>query len=405
MARNLPLEETPSSSFLQQLTGDWHPLIEKPVPEHELLVTMHKSALPVLGFYLMLFFAGAIATLGLLANSAPTIIGAMIIAPLMSPIISFSFGIVVVDWQLINRSLFMLVTGIILVVALAFVTTEYLGLNIAGAEILGRSHPTLLDLGVAIAAGGAAAFAYTRHSIMNAIAGVAIAVALVPPLAVCGIGLSQGLSASADAGYAASEIGQYSGGASIAEGAALLFLTNLAGIVVTAGAVFAAHGYGHTTKAFLGLLAVAVASFGLLHPLGVSLYKLHVKSSVMSLIMSSRREIPRIYDENARVEAVSVRFNGDVVRVNIDVLESETQADKMQQKVQAFQSSLSQLLKRPVVVDVNLIAVPVHHFSAGGDAGSLSTKISDVVAPHDLDQDAAVKVKLTGAPVIQEEGK
>jgi uncharacterized hydrophobic protein (TIGR00271 family) len=405
MARNLPLEETPSSSFLQHLTGDWHPLIEKPVLEHELLVTMHKSALPVLGFYLMLFFAGAIATLGLLANSAPTIIGAMIIAPLMSPIISLSFGIVVVDWQLINRSLFMLVTGIVLVVALAFVTTEYLGLNIAGAEILGRSHPTLLDLGVAIAAGGAAAFAYTRHSIMNAIAGVAIAVALVPPLAVCGIGLSQGLSASADAGYAASEIGHYSGGASVAEGAALLFLTNLAGIVVTAGAVFAAHGYGHTTKALLGLLAVAVASFGLLHPLGVSLYKLHVKSSVMSLIMSNRRELPKFYDENARVEAVSVRFNGDVVKVNINVLESETQADKMQQKVQAFQSSLSQLLKRPVVVDVDLIAVPVLHFSAGGNAVSPSTKISDVAAPHDLDQDAAAKDKLTGAPVIQEEGK
>ncbi len=404
MARNLPLEGSPNSSFLRQLTGDWHPLVEDPIPEHELLVMMHKSALPVLGFYLMLFFAGAIATMGLLSNSAPTIIGAMIIAPLMSPIISLSFGIVVVDWPLINRSLFMLVTGIMLVVALAFFATDYLGLNIAGLEILGRAHPTLLDLGVAIAAGGAAAFAYTRHSIMNAIAGVAIAVALVPPLAVTGIGLSQGLNVSADVGYSASEIGIYSGGASIAKGAALLFLTNLAGIVVTAGAVFAAHGYGHTTKAVLGLLAVAVASFGILHPLGVSLYKLHVKSSVMSLIMSSRRDLPKLYDENARIEAVNVRFNDDVVEINIDVLESETEADKMQRKVEEFQKSLSKHLNRPVVVDVDLIPVPILHFSAGREVGS--AKVSDIATPRDPDQVPAEKDELSATPVImQEEGK
>ena len=404
MARNLPLDGSASPSFLRQLTGDWHPLIEEPVPEHELLVMMHKSALPVLGFYLMLSFAGVIATLGLLSNSAPTIIGAMIIAPLMAPIISLAFGIVVVDWQLINRSLLMLVTGIILVIGLGFIATEYLGLYIAGSEILGRAHPTLLDLGVAIAAGGAAAFAYTRHSIMNAIAGVAIAVALVPPLAVTGIGLSQGLHVSADVGFAASEIGTYSGGARIAKGAALLFLTNLAGIVVTAGAVFAAHGYGHRTKAVLGILAVAVASFGLLHPLGVSLYKLHVKSSVMSLVMSSRRELPRLYDANARVEAVNVRLNGNVVKVNIDVLEAETEAGKMQQKVDDFQRSLSEILNRPVIVDVDLIPVPILHFSAGREVGS--AKVSDVTAPHDLSQDTSDQGKLSVSPVkLQEEGK
>ena len=382
MARDLFLENSTRPSVLQRLTGDWHPLVEKPVPEYELLGLMHKSALPVLGFYLMLTFAGAIATLGLLANSAPTIIGAMIIAPLMSPIITFSFGIVVVDWQLINRSLFMLVTGIVLVVVLAFATTEYIGLNIAGSEILGRSHPTLLDLGVAIAAGGAAAFAYTRHSIMNAIAGVAIAVALVPPLAVCGIGLSQGLYASADVGYASTEIGRYSGGASIAEGAALLFATNLAGIVVTAGAVFVAHGYGETKKAVLGLVILAVASAGLLHPLGVSLYELHVKSSVLSLIVSSRRDLPKLYDENARVESVSVTMKGDVIHVNVNVMENEAEVDKMQEKVDRFQHSLSALLKRPVVVGVDLIPVPVRHFSAGNRLKSQEIELSNGDALH-----------------------
>jgi len=244
MNQDLPTMTSSTLSIWRHLTVDWKPLIEQPVTETDLDSIMHQAALPVLGYYLMLTFATAIATLGLLSNSAPTIIGAMIIAPLMSPIISLSYGIVVVDWQFMNRSLVMLVTGIILVVQLAFATTQVLGLRIAGSEILGRSHPTLLDLGVAIAAGGAAAFAYTRRSIMNAIAGVAIAVALVPPLAVCGIGVAQGLHASSDAGQSLSEITLYSGGDSIAKGAFLLFVTNLAGIIVTAGIVFAAHGYG-----------------------------------------------------------------------------------------------------------------------------------------------------------------
>ena len=151
-------------------------------------------------------------------------------------------------------------------------------------------------------------------------------------------------------------------------------------------------------------VGVAVASFGILHPLGVSLYKLHVKSSVMSLIMSSRRELPKLYDENARIEAVKVRFNDDVVEVNIDVLESETEADKMQRKVEGFQKSLSKHLNRPVVVHVDLIPVPILHFSAGREVGS--AKVSDIATPHDLDQRPAEKGELSATPIImQEEGK
>lgn len=306
---------------------------------------MHQASLPVLGFYLMLTFAAAIATLGLLWNSAPTIIGAMIIAPLMSPIISLSYGIVVVDWRLITRSLVTLVTGIILVLVLVFATTQMLGLRIAGSEILGRSQPTLLDLGVAIAAGGAAAFAYTRRSIMNAIAGVAIAVALVPPLAVCGIGLAQGLYASADAGQSLAEVGLYSGGEGIVKGAFLLFVTNLTGIVVTAGIVFALQGYGHLKKAAIGLALVAVMSAALVYPLGVLHYKLHVKSMALSLIVAARRQMPRLYDGNGRVDSVHVTYRGDQLYVNMDVLGDEDDISGMQEQIDVCQQSQSRLLE------------------------------------------------------------
>lgn len=356
--------KTPSHSILKRLTGDWAPLIEKPVSETDLHSIMHRSALPVLAYYLMLTFAAAIATFGLLSNSAPTIIGAMIIAPLMSPIISMAFGMVVVDWHLINRSIVMLVSGIILVILLAFVTTQGLGLRIAGSEILGRSQPTLLDLGVAIAAGGAAAFSYTRHSIMNAIAGVAIAVALVPPLAVCGIGLSQGLYASADVGHSLSELGHYSG-ESIAKGAFLLFLTNLVGIIVTAGLVFAIHGYGQWKKALIGLAFVALTSIAIIYPLGVSLYKLHVKSTALSLMAAARQKLPELYNAKGRVESINVSFKDGLVRINLDLISDENQVDQMQQKLDRFQQALSKLLEEPVQVEVDLVPVPVRHFISG----------------------------------------
>ena len=378
MSRDFLSVDDPSrSTIFQRLAGDWHPLVEKSVPEDELHDVMQKSALPVLSFYLMLIFAGAIATLGLLANSAPTIIGAMIIAPLMSPIISLAFGLVVVDWQLINRSIFMVVTGVLLVVVLALVTTELIGLQIAGSEILSRTNPTLLDLGVAMAAGGAAAFAFMRKSIMNAIAGVAIAVALVPPLAVCGIGLSLGSHASADVGYASAEIGAYSGGTNIAEGAALLFATNLAGIVITAGTIFVAHGYGQTLKAVLGLTIACIASIGLLHPLGVSLYKLHVKSVAMNTVIATRKAMPRLYDDAARIEGVRVQFKGHTVHLNIDVLGSEAGVQTMQEKIDVFQNALSARLRRPVVVEVDLIPVPIRRFVSNGAVKLKQTPVSN----------------------------
>ncbi|MEE9590147.1 MAG: DUF389 domain-containing protein [Hyphomicrobiaceae bacterium] len=270
-----------------------------------------------------------------------------------------------------------LVTGIILVLVLAFATTQMLGLRIARSEILGRSHPTLLDLGVAIAAGGAAAFAYTRRSIMNAIAGVAIAVALVPPLAVCGIGLAQRLYASADAGQSLAEVGLYSGGEGIAKGAFLLFVTNLAGIVVTAGIVFALQGYGHLKKAAIGLALVAVMSAALVYPLGVPLYKLHVKSMALSLIVAARKNMPRLYDGKGRVDSVHVAYRGDQLYVNMDVLGDEDDISGMQEQIDVFQQSLSRLLEQPVRVKVDLIPVPFHHFVSSQGAQPKAITLSD----------------------------
>ena len=206
---------------------------------------MRRSSIPSFGYFFLIVMSGSIATFGLLSNSAPAIIGAMIIAPLMGPIISLAHGLVIARYARIIRSLLTILAGILVVVGLSYSVTELVGISIAGSEILSRTQPTTLDLGVAIAAGAAAAFAYSRSSVMNSIAGVAIAVALVPPLAVVGIGLAiDPATTNTDLDYALRAGGLSADPGTIAGGAFLLFLTNLIAIVASAGIVMIAQGYG-----------------------------------------------------------------------------------------------------------------------------------------------------------------
>jgi uncharacterized hydrophobic protein (TIGR00271 family) len=348
----------------RNLVGDWEPLVERPVQDSELNSTMQQASLPCLDFYFMLAISVVIATFGLLSNSAPIIIGAMIIAPLISPIMSLSFGIVAVEQQLIGRSLVTLFTGVILVIVIAFLCTELVGLRLAGSEVIGRSVPTLLDFGVAIAAGAAAAFAYTRRSIMNTIAGVAIAVALVPPLAVTGIGLAQGAAATTGIGQTLGQIGLHAGGSDIAAGSFVLFLTNLVGVVVTAGLVFAWQGHGNSKKAALGLCAVAALSLALIHPLGVSLYKLYVKSTTLSLIATLAAKHPEVFSGRARVRTVSVRDRTGVIFVHLEVSSPNDNVQGMQERIDLVQKYLFETLGKPVLLSVDVDSFKRLNFKA-----------------------------------------
>ncbi|HEY9874891.1 MAG TPA: DUF389 domain-containing protein, partial [Candidatus Obscuribacterales bacterium] len=163
-------------------SGEWHWLAEKPAPIASLNRSLWRGAVPSLNFYSLLFLSGVISTLGLLANSAATIIGAMIVAPLMGPIIAIAFAMISGNRRLLKRAIFTLLTGIAMTIIASIVICHLIGLSTLGSEIMARVSPTLIDLGVALAAGAAGAFAKSRKSIADALPGVAIAVALVPPL-------------------------------------------------------------------------------------------------------------------------------------------------------------------------------------------------------------------------------
>lgn len=181
-------------------------------------------------FYVLLALSTMIAALGLLANSAAVIIGAMIVAPLMGPILGLSLGMISRDRRLERNSLFAEVTGVALTVLLGFAIGHFpLKLGVS-AEMLARTSPNAYDLCIAFVSGLAGGYASVNPKVNSAFAGVAIAVALVPPLATSGLLLSMGNN-------------------SLAFGAFLLFLVNFFSIQLASALVFGLFGLGMSSRA------------------------------------------------------------------------------------------------------------------------------------------------------------
>ncbi|MCL1587078.1 MAG: DUF389 domain-containing protein [Actinomycetia bacterium] len=186
----------------------------------------------LVAWWVMLLLSVAIATFGILQDSTAVVIGAMLIAPLMTPIIGAA-GAAVNGWPWrVTRSLSMVVAGVAASIALAFIIGAWvpqLTPLSANSQVQSRINPNIIDMGIALAAGAAGAFASVNKRVSASIAGVAIAVALVPPLGVVGLTLHEGM------------IGD-------AFGAFTLFLTNLVSIILAAMIVFALTGFAPVSK-------------------------------------------------------------------------------------------------------------------------------------------------------------
>jgi uncharacterized hydrophobic protein (TIGR00271 family) len=178
-------------------------------------------------FVVLLFLSTVIATYGVLGDSTATIIGAMIIAPLMIPIMATAAGLVMGDMGRAGRSFLRVVGGVAGVIFTAWFIGSFLNATVVSyttnSAITGRISPSLTDLAVALASGAAGAFAMSRADVADSLPGVAISISLVPPLCVVGIGLSEGEW-------------------SVATGAMLLFLTNFLSILLAGGGVLALLG-------------------------------------------------------------------------------------------------------------------------------------------------------------------
>jgi len=144
-------------------------------------------------FFVLTIFAGIIITLGLVVNSSAVVIGGMLLAPLVWPMLFLSMAIVKGKPRLIRDSVFTLLRSTVLIFVIAF----FLGIlspdyALQGGEFLSRTSPTIFELFIALAAGFIGAFVITYPKIGASIAGVVIAAAIVPPIAVMGISVSHG---------------------------------------------------------------------------------------------------------------------------------------------------------------------------------------------------------------------
>lgn len=187
------------------------------------LQIFNSSEIFSLNYALELLFAAGIATLGLVLNSPAVVIGAMLISPLMGPILAAGLALAAADLYLGIKSLLSLVIGIVGSVLFSAGLVWLLPFQIPTSEILARTQPNLLDLGVALLSGLAGSVVVCRGGGgggVTALPGVAIAVALMPPLCTVGFGVGAGFDGP------------------IIYGAGLLFLTNLAAIVASAFLVF-----------------------------------------------------------------------------------------------------------------------------------------------------------------------
>ena len=219
----------------------------------ELFIALRDDAKLDSIYIVLMVLSTMLATVGLYLDSASVIIGAMLLAPLMAPIISLSMSMLRYDQRLLKQSLKKVLAGILVALGVAFslaVLSPYQPLT---GEMQGRLSPSILDLIVAIVAGVAGAYTKSFKEILQSLAGVAIAVALVPPLAVAGIGLGR------------FDLVFFSN-------AFLLFATNLIGIVLAAIITFRVLGYSPAVRDKRSLSIVLGSLLFICIPLTVSFW-------------------------------------------------------------------------------------------------------------------------------------
>lgn len=250
-------------------------------------------------FVVLTVGATLIATLGLLANSPGVVIGAMVVAPWIMPLQAMAFEILRGRLPMFLRALRTLLLGVVICVVLAMVVGRLVAFPSFGSEVMNRTSPNLLDLGVALVAGAVAMFAKLRKDAISALAGLAIAVALVPPMCVVGILLASSFWAQA-------------------YGALLLFATNLLGIMVGAMAALGALERVYRSRLFhsrLGLTSVALTAL-LVIPLGSSFFRLLNQSRQET----KAKEVEQVIEQQLRNSTITLGGDPaiDLVGLSID---------------------------------------------------------------------------------------
>ncbi|MBD3857257.1 MAG: DUF389 domain-containing protein [Acidobacteria bacterium] len=289
------VKRTPPLS--KRAIADWLPSIN-PADHADLLHDLSAGSVWGPDFIGMLGLASAIATLGLLQNSPAVVIGSMLLAPLMTPMIGLGLALGQADVRVMRLCGKSIALGFLLTLAVSFLIGI---ITPTGAtlteEVLARGGPNVLDLLIAVFAAAAATFAMARPNISGAIAGVAIATALVPPVCAVGISLAHG-------------------GWLNAFGASALFFTNLIAIIVMSSFTFSLLGITasralprHRRRAQLGRWSLVVLLLALAGPLSTTLVAQLEEGKSVPIAYPVTRAVGRaVFERVAQDEGVDVMF-------------------------------------------------------------------------------------------------
>ncbi len=313
-------------------------------------------------YFAMMILGCLIALMGLLLNSPAVIIGAMLISPLMGPILACGLSLTTAEWALGKKSARNLLLSIAEVVLIAIIATRLSPLRDATPEILARTNPNLMDLLIAFFSGLAGTIAMSsRRTAFTILPGVAIATAVMPPLAIVGYGIGTEQWV-------------------IARGAFMLFFTNFAAIVLSASLVFLVVGFrprmgrGEGPHSLLVRWRIAIAasllviiSIPLMRTLISAAEQAHLKRMVESTLEKDMRK-----RSDRRLGSIAVELNQGVVQVRASV---QTAKFIDASEISALQKSLETQIAKPVQLQVDQLQLArkaitteeiMHDFLAAG---------------------------------------
>lgn len=311
----------------------WRHSVVRTVDQSAVIENRREEAVISARYMFMLAMSAGIAVLGLLLSSPAVVIGAMLLSPLMGPIIGLGFAMATGDYVWLRKSLKALGVGTVLAVAFTALIVALSPLQTVTPEIAARTRPNLFDLFIALFSALAGAYAMIRGR-EGTVVGVAIATALMPPLAVVGFGLAT-LNWT------------------VFSGALLLYVTNLITIAMTA--MLMARLYGFRTslsenQTRLQDVVVVMSFIVLAIPLGLSLNQIR-KETLFT--RQANTAISDSFPNKARISQIDIDFDAEPVGVAATVLTPEIMAGAEEQVTRR----LSRIIQAPVALTLDQFEV------------------------------------------------
>ncbi len=300
---------------------------------HDLFPALREDARLNSIYLVLMVLSTMLAAIGLYLNSASVIIGAMLLAPLMTPIVSLSMGILRGNIELFKDSIGKIVFGILIALLSSALITFLFPHKPITDEMLARMNPTLLDLGVAIISGIAAAYSKSFKEIIQSLAGVAIAVALVPPLTVAGIG-----------------IGRWD--FYIFYQAFLLFSTNLVGIIIAATYTFRILGYSAAVRSRGSIGVVFIFLVLISIPLYLTYFRI-VEDRVFE--QSWQKERFLVNEKYLIIRKASIFWRGDKRIILMEILAREPLT---REDLTAFKKKIQANFNKKLIIRIKTFYIP-----------------------------------------------